>query len=436
MNIIALGPFSWCLISQDTALLINPNLDTLVPTPFDSRGFYNYRGMECHLDIEIFLKDREVFVLQLSDQFQYYSIKHSLKFSKYGSVIVPVNSTIPLTNKIKTKTMAFKEKVFLGNFEVILENCKLGDVFWDNSGTSVSIKSKYDGESVFIQGGNSLHGSYTSNSSYSLTILTWNKFSNVNSISSYKNEYDDQDNITRNVDASSFLSYFEKAPLSRNIAFQGNDFSSSDGENMLKEPITCFSDFIKPYMIGCNVIDLTPGSILNLSNGSLDKLEVTPIERNSYSEVSLFSYDSNIESDERWINEFLDNLSKIVLLTSFGKEMFGTSSIGNSSLGSSRLLFVVSDKDKNWFFKFDISKNKFIPTEKLEKIEQLTTYPYGMRISKTGLLAALKGEVSLWQLVNSSLLEQWYMGVEKNAPVSMLYSYFQEPCMMSDNKTI
>jgi len=77
---------------------------------------------------------------------------------------------------------------------------------------------------------------------------------------------------------------------------------------------------------------------------------------------------------------------------------------------------------------FNISSNKFESFE-IASIDSLKTlYPFGLIIDVDKLNSVLSGEAVFWDLANSELCTQWYIGSPKTAPITLLFIYFQEVC--------
>ena len=432
MLVQSLGPFTWLFKKNNTQLIINSRLDTCVDSHFNSSGNYKYRGAA----ITCIPKHEErTILIQLSDQYQYLSTS-GISNLRPDKVVTHPNTVVesladPLSN---TENAKFGKWYTEDMMEYCIVGPKKGETFWDNVGASIFVKCRHTDLLVFIQGSNGLPISSDSSTpkKVDISILTWNSYSTINSSSSFYNVYDKNEFYQTEDDLKLLMNIIDSAPLSDKYVLQGSDFINDD-EFITRNRLEYYMNLIAPYLLSCGTEDVQPGAILTGTpeeqNGAFD-INKSTLKRHS----STRSISTDEDGDDL-IDEFFEALGKIVLLTEFGKTMFGHASIQNIALTEYRFSISLTMKNGRYHNRmFNITNNKFERFEGDSLDEIRTIFPFGISVDIDDLISVLKGKSIFWDLANSKNFSQWYIGDPKTSPVTLMYLYFQEVCNLRQIK--
>ena len=416
MKISCYGSNSWLLDEGGSKLFINPTLGTV---KLGLRNELVYRGVPLSFEwpTDCFLQ------AVTSDQYQFFDpavvSKHKVP------TLVPLTSVLPILDPLRYHVLPWGQASEYGNFTITYFGSKYPSSFWDNSGASILVEGKISGRRFFLQGSNSLNFSKSDNfpKSLDISILTWNTFSTISPISAYANLYNVDEFFTIKDDVENFIKYLSQAPVSRLVSLQGSEFSSGL-YNTFRRSLSDSMDFLAPYMVGTELIDIKPGMSLDLQDGSKTNF---PPEKRGFLEFSerVSNYELSLTTEETDL--FFHSLSEIFLLTLFGKEVFGCSRVGEKLTSSQRFCFIIfGSEGSSSCYVFDISTCSFIKYGGISVEEARKTFPFGLTIEMTDLAAIEFGKVDPWPILNSERFSQWYLCEPKNAPSTLLFQLWSE----------
>ncbi|TBR42726.1 hypothetical protein CBF23_005970 [Marinomonas agarivorans] len=417
-----IGIFSWLIQEGETSILINSQLGSFLQSDFDYNFLYE--------DLEFFpVLDgiNNISLVQLSEQYQYYS-PSSIKLLNPKKIISHHNCSLDRVSDENIIIRSYNEWHTEGKLQYLFIPAAYGDSFWDNVGASIYIRNMA-GETVYIQGNNAIPDANLPNypKAIKVSILSFNCYSTINKTSAYFNEYDDEEYFNTSDDLKLLMHLVDSIIPSEFIVLQGTDFKRSKCDEISRSNISEYTNLLSPYLLGTKIIDVKVGQKL-----SLDDYTISSLPRNEkYKKECRTNFKVTEHNDRnKLLENFLTELAKIVLLTGFGKNMFGCSSVNNITLSEFRFCFsIIENGGKLSNYAFNISKNafEFIPQE-IPRNKIRSIFPFGLEIEAGALIKVIKGEGIFWDLANSKKVSQWYLGHPKNSPVTLLFIYFQEVC--------
>ena len=414
MKVVNYGPNAWLIQERETTVFINPTDRT---TRSFSESMLRYRGTELEFD---YPSNCDALIIT-SDQFQFFDPASVM--SQDTQKIVPVTSVLPMIEATKFEVLMCNEPKIIGELRITFFGATYPSTFWDISGVSVLVEGLKTGKSFFFQGSNSLD--FVRGDKFptpcDLSVVTWNTYSTIDPSSAYCNLYHSNEYFSLKHDAGNFISYLSKCPVSKYVTLQGNEFLSSTGSNF-RRSVNESVDFLAPYMIGTELVDIMPGSGFNLENEEAFKIE----ERQRGLCVPVQTVRSaDLESHE--IIHFLESLAEMVLLTPFGKEVFGCSTVGSKLTSSRRFCFLIRGIDDTCIgFAFDIASCTFLPLGETSIKVARKAYPFGILLNLSDLSEIQAGQVDPWPILNSPTFMQWYLCEPKAAPVTLLFQFWKE----------
>ena len=409
------GPNSWLLNDGESRLWLNPCLGTVRSA---ADFVHSFRNLKSQFSIS---GGDNLLELYSSDQFQFFDPKliNAAKYSK----LVPQTSVLPFICDCSIDVIKNHTTYRHGSMNVTVFGNKYPGKNWDNTGVSVFVESCVTGTSFFYQGSNALDAKRPVDfpGSCDLSVITWNTYKTIGKASAFSNLYFDEEFYSLDSDAANFISYLNKAPVSRNVTLQGNEFYNN-GESNSRKSLDEWTLFFDPYMVGTDLLDIKPGDGLNLATMErCDPLIGAPL----VSEYDGISQGSSTNFDVS--RSFLTSLASVVLLTDFGREVFGCSRVGSSLTSSKRFCILLESNDEiTNGYEFDICTCDFHEIAPLGADKALQLYPFGAVFKLDALVQICEGFVDPWQVLNSDAFRQWYLCDPGNAPATLFYQFWKE----------
>ena len=381
-----------------------------------------------HLSVIDFDINKIDAVFQLSDQFQHI---HPFWLSRFHDI--PVFTTISTTgieSIVKTEAIAFNEEIEIGGLSITIFGCENGDSFWDNVGSGCIIRERGSNQTVFFQGTAPISNKRLNSISHlDAVFVSWSAYSTLKAASSYVNLYDDMEYVSKADDSTLLLNIYDTLPPTQHIFLLGSDVSSPDGE-LFRYTSKEYADFLNPYMILCSTSALSFGQCVDISTGEISMSHLVDIQDDLIRHNHALPGDRLPQDHLDRLHDFIGNYGQIILLTDFGKEMFGTSSILNHSLGAARYVLKITNipQEGDYIFEYNMQINEFVKIEIPSDFDLKAIYPYGAVLDYESLILSMTGELQFWEVANSKNLSQWYLQSPKCSPVTSLFLYFQEMC--------
>ena len=423
MKVVSTGGLNWIVESGTTSITINSNMCSFIGSSTDC--LFNYSEEAQLLEYDYSKIDA---VVQLSDQFQYVNpfwIDKMRHCKCYTS-----NLTTCLDGLRDVVRINYDESIKVGSLRIQLTHGDPGDQFWDNAGSGCIVEDVTTGAKIYFQGTAGVPKKLVKMSGFDAIYFTFNAYSTTAASSAYFNYYDSDEYYNKRDDSLLLLDICKLLPPARAYYICGSDIQSCSG-NMYRSNNIEYAKFLNPYMLGCSVSAMSFGDCVDVITEKRTQKGVLVCSPKKYSIDETQVQDNHHEAIE--MVKFLERYSSMILLTNFGRNVFGLGKFGDVPLSESRYVFALSgcpEKNKrDRIYEFNMSINKFVLIDRDIEISDLSVdYPYGFIVDYNSWYNVLTGKKQLWEVANSDLCAQWYLDTPKTAPVTSLFILFQEAC--------
>jgi len=453
MKLTYLGHQGWMITHQKTNILIDPLLtETFGNSPEIRFRVYPHRT----IDVSRMPSISGIFIT--NEHLDHCHFDSLAKLPK--SIPIFVGNLMPLCTKEALRKRGFTVNNVSNMSHVFIDDMKISfflgsseTALWERRVYNLYITSKTNqANSVLIQSDTLLNELFTEKNTLDLTpeILIATNNSQItphgnSKIHSNMLPIDEEKENGLRILYEIINSHKNSIPSLNHIVLSGSNYTIDE----IDECPFYYADFKKLANVATQlsldffVHGLIPGEVVDFNKLEANYTEVDWIVRTT--EKSSQEYHDECEDglmgpifknlvDKKNLSSTIKNIlvsfedmSKIIPLSSFGKQLLNTNEYLSGMLGAERFVIHLKyDKNQHYLFCYDVSKSCFVFYKSEKTLDDIIRkFPYGISLFIHDFVAILEGHIQIWELSVANI-KQWYLSSKYQSPIMFLYEYFSE----------